>query len=352
MPVYKQKLPSGKTRVFVKGQIKNVPYWETVSSVTEGKQRETELRQEIILKRNRPRTIKLADYIKADYLPNAKRTKPASYKDEVNICNAAIIPFFKEACLSEIDPRAVRSFQASRMEKKTRHGTDRKPATVNREMAVLSQIFTLAINDEILDRNPCSKVKRLSPDLHRIEFLTEEEENRLLAVCTGRRAHLKDLILVGINTGLRPGKSELFGLKVGNCDFTEGQIVLTKHKTATRSGIIRIIPMNSLITGVLLRRCAKRHSNSFVFIHPATGKPYGEFWQIYKAICKAAKLPKAKSIPYILRHTFGTRLAQAGVGIAEIKDLMGHKRIDMTMRYVHPTQARKREAVEKLVAKA
>ncbi|HEX5884175.1 MAG TPA: site-specific integrase [Pyrinomonadaceae bacterium] len=38
--------------------------------------------------------------------------------------------------------------------------------------------------------------------------------------------------------------------------------------------------------------------------------------------------------PIDLRHTFGTRLADAGVDVVKIKELMGHASIVTTMRYI------------------
>jgi hypothetical protein len=46
-----------------------------------------------------------------------------------------------------------------------------------------------------------------------------------------------------------------------------------------------------------------------------------------------------------LRHTFGTRLDAHGVGIATIKELMGHSSVEMTMRYSHPGASELRRAV-------
>jgi site-specific recombinase XerD len=46
-----------------------------------------------------------------------------------------------------------------------------------------------------------------------------------------------------------------------------------------------------------------------------------------------------------LRHTFGTRLADAGVDVVKIKELMGHASIVTTMRYIHATDQRKRGAI-------
>jgi site-specific recombinase XerD len=46
-----------------------------------------------------------------------------------------------------------------------------------------------------------------------------------------------------------------------------------------------------------------------------------------------------------LRHTFGTRLNARGVGLATIKELMGHSLIETTMRYSHPNAFERRRAV-------
>ena len=46
-----------------------------------------------------------------------------------------------------------------------------------------------------------------------------------------------------------------------------------------------------------------------------------------------------------LRHTFGTRLADAGVDVVKIKELMGHASIVTTVRYIHATDKGKRTAI-------
>ena len=49
-----------------------------------------------------------------------------------------------------------------------------------------------------------------------------------------------------------------------------------------------------------------------------------------------------------LRHTFANRLVMAGVEIRTVAALMGHRQIQMTMRYAHLGEPHKLEAVEKL----
>jgi len=51
---------------------------------------------------------------------------------------------------------------------------------------------------------------------------------------------------------------------------------------------------------------------------------------------------------YDLRHTFASNLVMAGVDIITLKELMGHKDINMTMRYSHPTPEHKKQAVNRL----
>lgn len=50
-----------------------------------------------------------------------------------------------------------------------------------------------------------------------------------------------------------------------------------------------------------------------------------------------------------LRHTFATRMANAGVDIFTLAELLGHSDIRITKRYAHGTEETKRQAVEKLV---
>jgi len=51
-----------------------------------------------------------------------------------------------------------------------------------------------------------------------------------------------------------------------------------------------------------------------------------------------------------LRHTFGTRLAASGADVVKIRELMGHASITTTMRYMHASDSRKRDAIARMAA--
>jgi len=90
-----------------------------------------------------------ADFIKGRYLPWSKIHK-GSYDDDVRI-TLVLAGFFKGRTFAEIKPAMIEQFKAHRIE------AGRAPATVNRELSVLSKVFTPAVRDEAA-ANPCQGV--------------------------------------------------------------------------------------------------------------------------------------------------------------------------------------------------
>lgn len=88
-----------------------------------------------------------------------------------------------------------------------------------------------------------------------------------------------------------------------------------------------------------------------VFINPHTGKPYTDVKRAFASACEDAGIVGLRW--HDLRHTFGTRMAEAGYSEATIAELMGHCDTKTTRRYTHATDKAKRAAVEavRLVAK-
>ena len=100
--------------------------------------------------------------------------------------------------ISGINRKMVEKFKDQRANTITVRGTGRTPATVNRELEVLSKIFSLAMDDEIIESNPCRKVKKLRMDNRRTRHLALVEKDQLMAALSGRRSHLKPLVTVAI----------------------------------------------------------------------------------------------------------------------------------------------------------
>jgi integrase len=105
-----------------------------------------------------------------------------------------------------------------------------------------------------------------------------------------------------------------------------------------------MVPMNPEVREIMLGAVRQHPACEYVFVNPETGKPYTDLQKGFAAACSAAGIRGLRW--HDLRHTFGTRLAEAGCSEATISELMGHTDPKTTRRYTHGTDRAKREAVE------
>ena len=94
-----------------------------------------------------------------------------------------------------------------------------------------------------------------------------------------------------------------------------------------------------------LKRTARRIDSPFVF-PGKTGNGLTDIKKRFKKALKAAQIEDFRF--HDLRHTFASHLVMAGVDLATVKEFLGHKRIEMTLRYAHRAPDHKRAAVQKL----
>ncbi len=142
------------------------------------------------------------------------------------------------------------------------------------------------------------------------------------------RTEVAPLVTVALYTGLRRG--ELFDLRwEDGIDFDLG--VVRAGRSKTESGK-RTVPMNSLVLDTF-RELYERRTGDYVFTSPKTGGRLVDVKTGFRKACADAKI--SNFVFHDLRHTFGTRLADAGVDVVKIKELMGHSSITTTMRYMH-----------------
>ncbi len=109
-----------------------------------------------------------------------------------------LLEFFGRMRLRSIKPTDLEQYKTHRLNGFTKRGTQRKLATVNRELALLRTMLNFAVQNDWLIQNPFNKVKgiiSLSAKMERNRVLSFDEERRLLAVCVGRRSHLRPLII-------------------------------------------------------------------------------------------------------------------------------------------------------------
>ncbi|MGB9181351.1 MAG: site-specific integrase [Pyrinomonadaceae bacterium] len=281
-------------------------------------------------------TPRLSEFIDKTYMTWAKTNKK-SWRDDELICGA-IKAHFKAKRLADISPMDVERFKKVRHETPTRYEEARSPATVNRELTILSRVMALAVDAGHISENPCRRVRRFKEDNARVRFLTDDEETQLMKQIGGREL-LRSVVVFALNTGLRRG--EIFSLRWSEVDWSRNFI----HVINTKTGKNRIIPLNDATRDVLLRQ-QKKSQSELVFVSPRTGARLRNLRNSFGKACEDAKVFNFHF--HDLRHTFASRLADAGVDAFTIAELMGHSTLEMTKRYTHVTDERKRKAVAAL----
>ena len=279
-----------------------------------------------------PEEVLFSDFVTDVYLPWSQIHK-GSYDDDVRI-TSILTAFFKGKTLREIRPAMIEQFKARRI------GAGRAPATVNRELSVVSKIFTMAARHEKVDANPCQGVERFALDNERVRYLTEDEEQRLFKAM-GDNAQLKDIVTVALHTGMRRG--EIFNLKWFDLDFDRGVM----HVRKTKTKLNRVVPMNARVRDVFNRQ---KRSSEFVFTSEKTGGRLMDVKKSFNSARLEAGIPDFQLRD--LRHSCATRLSDKGEELVTVAEILGHTDIRMTKRYSHGMQERKRMALEKLVSNA
>jgi len=276
-------------------------------------------------------TSKLEEFAKEYFAYYRANRRPQSVQRHVTAYRA-LQPTFGHLRLSEISPLAIERYKRQREEDGV------SEVTINRELAFLKNLFTKAIEWEKIDENPVKKVRFYREDNARTRFLTDEEEERLLAPC---KSPLQPLVGIALHTGFRG--SELGSLTWHDIDFRRRTV--TVRAGYAKNGESRAVPMNEVLTTTLKAVKLQSADGEKVFCS-REGTPYRSFRTTFQRAVRLAVL--ADFTFHDLRHTFASRLVMAGVDLPTVKELLGHKDLGMTMRYAHLSTDHTQAAVKKL----
>ena len=137
-------------------------------------------------------------------------------------------------------------------------------------------------------------------------------------------------------------KSEIQNLKWSDIDINRHLITL--HET--KNGESRHVPMNNAARENFLS--LTKHPDSPYVFAGKEGKPF-DFRKAFETAVKKCKITDFRF--HDLRHTFASHLVMAGVNLAVVKELLGHKTLKMTERYSHLSPDHKAKAVDILSVK-
>lgn len=250
-----------------------------------------------------------------------------------------------------------------------------QPRSINRDIQRLQSVLSRAVEWGVLDVHPLAGLKPMKADkTGRVRFLSDGEEGALRRalveredrlrqarirfntwrVARGRAPlperdgelidHLRPLVLVALNTGLRRG--ELLGLRWGDVNLPAK--LLTVTAASAKSGHTRRVPLNDEAHRTLSAWSARRGSppNDSLVFPRADGQRMTRIDTAWRSLMGAAGLTSFRL--HDCRHHFASRLVQRGVDLYAVKELLGHSEIAMTERYSHLAPDNLRAAVDAL----
>lgn len=235
--------------------------------------------------------------------------------------------------LEDIAPAELERLRTERL-------TKIKPATVNREFALLRRVFNAAIRDGKTERNPVTKLGMLREPSGRVRYLTDAEETELMRALATEGDRQRVTVL--LQTGLR--KSEFLGLRWKDVDLKAGVLTIPRSK----NGETRHVPFTSTVRGIIGSLPRPLDGTKLVFSN-SEGKPDLRWPE--KTVPAAVEDAKIEDFRFHdLRHTFASRLTMEGVDLLTIKDLGGWKTLAMVQRYAHLSPGHRHAAIERLAS--
>jgi len=247
--------------------------------------------------------------------------------------------------LSEITSEVLASCRSKLLKRQVRGGKTLSSASVNRYMAVLSHVLTVASTElGWIPFNPMRGVKKLSEPKERVRFLSDDERERLLTACReSRNRYLYPIVVLALSTAMR--KEEIRQIKWKDVDLKRGTIVL--HQTKNRER--RSIPL----VGKALRQLKELHSmrtngSQFVFPAPNPNCPV-DFRTAWGRAVRQSGIQDFRF--HDLRHSAASYLAMNGATLRELADILGHKSLEMVRRYAHLTEQHTAAVVTSMNAK-
>lgn len=298
--------------------------------------------QEPTIKSGRTTKIKLDD-LWQEFLKYARDNKKSWTIDEQNY-NKHIKPVFGNKNVKNLKSLDFENFKQSLFTK----GLEAQ--TVKHQLTLTRTIINYAIKHEILKNytNPIANGKVKMPDIDnkRQAYLTKEQAKEMLEILKSTHPLTYHLTVLLLFTGAR--FSEITGassqknktgeetpLKWSDVNFNNKTIYFKK----TKNGNDRHIAMNAILLETI-EYLYENRVNENVINNSASGiilRMPDYFMRAVESIIPGNKVQstKYKITAHSLRHTHASWLAEAGLDILQIKEQLGHKNIEMTMRYAH-----------------
>lgn len=241
-----------------------------------------------------------------------------------------LLEHFGAKIIRSIRPSDLEVFKQKRLKTPLANGSHRKIASVNRELELLRTMLNFAVQNEWLIKNPFKLTKGLiskAAETERDRVLSFDEERRLLAVCKGKRSHLKPLLICALDTAMRRG--EIFKMQWKNVNFDANEIYIPQ--TNTKSEESRSVGMTPRLKYELEQLWGASPQDLGLTAFGITNTIKTAFL----SACKDANIQDFRF--HDCRHTATTRMIASGSPHTEVMKITGHSQLSTFLRYLNIT---------------
>lgn len=266
--------------------------------------------------------LTFADFFTEHYLPFAKQRK-RSWKRDEELFNLRLKRTFGHRKLNQISRAQIENFHTG-MKAEGLAG-----ATCDHQVKLLRRCLNLAVEWNMLDKNPAAGFKLFNAPNAMENYLDDEQLQRLLKVLrTDKNRTVCNIALWLLSTGARLNEA-----LQARWDLVDKDNRVWRIPSATsKSKRVRSVPLNDAAIEVLDSLSTKGKFD-FLFVNRKTKMPYTTIHKAWERIRQAAKLPHLRV--HDLRHSYASFLVNSGRSLYEVQQILGHSQPQVTQRYSH-----------------
>lgn len=268
----------------------------------------------------------LTEFFEEQYLVYVKPRK-RSWKKDKEMFRLRIKKAFGHKRLNQIRRQQIQIFHTALKDEGL------APATANHYVKLLRHLFNLAVEWEVLEKNPASRIPLFFEDNQRDHYLDDDELQRLLGVLhTDKNRTVCLIALFLLSTGARLNEA----LQSKWTDVDKEARIWRIPASNSKSKRTRSVPLNDSAIDVL-DELDTEGKYDFLFISKHSSRPLTTIQKVWQRLRKEAGLEHVNL--HLLRHSYASYLSLNGRNLTEIATILGHRHIRTVTRYIHANNA-------------